>query len=175
VDGIELSRYLEGLTYDIGTTLGSYLLAQQWAVPAPEEPHESPLHHRIHTPTILIVEDDADTRLILSHLLQYHGWLSHTAADGKEALAALEQHRPALILLDLAMPRMDGMEFRAAQRQLSDRRLANVPVVVVTAVHDGPRYKSALHAAAVLVKPIEADRLLAAVETHVRPSSLFQW
>jgi CheY-like chemotaxis protein len=97
----------------------------------------------------------------------------HAASDGVEGLKALREHRPSLILLDLAMPRMNGVQFRTAQRQLPDRRLANVPVVVVSAVHDASRYKAMLNAADVLVKPFEPDRLLQAVESHVRPMSLF--
>jgi len=70
---------------------------------------------------------------------------------------------------------MDGVQFRAAQRQLPDKRLASVPCVVVSAVHDAPEYKTKLNAADVLVKPFEADRLLRAVESHVRPATLFRW
>jgi two-component system, chemotaxis family, chemotaxis protein CheY len=175
VDGIDLTKYLEGLTYEVGTTLGNYLLAQQWAEPADERGPVAilPLNRTIHRPSVLIVEDDADLRQIELQLLDFHGWPAYVASDGIEALKALREHRPSLILLDLAMPRMDGVQFRAAQRQLPDRRLANVPVVVVSAVHDALRYKSVLNAADVLVKPFEPDRLLQAVESHVRPVSLF--
>ena len=175
VDGIDLSRFRQGLTCDAGTIVANYLLAQGWAVPADEPPPDAPAHQRIlHPPRILIVEDDEDTRLILAQLLEHHGWSSWAAADGLEGLAALQQCHPSLILLDLAMPRMDGMAFRAAQRELPDRRLANVPVVVVSAVSDAPSCKSALRAADVLVKPFEADRLLAAVEANMRPVRLFR-
>ena len=175
VDGIDLTKYLEGLTYEIGTTLGNYLLAQQWAEPvADQEPAAIlPLNRTIHRPSVLIIEDDADLREIERQLLEFHGWPAYAAADGIEGLKALRAHRPSLILLDLAMPRMNGVQFRTAQRQLPDRRLANVPVVVVSAVHDAPRYKSTLNAADVLMKPFEPDRLLQAVESHVRPVSLF--
>ena len=80
---------------------------------------------------MLIVEDDADLRDIELQLLKFHGWPVYAASDGVEGLKALREHRPSLILLDLAMPRMNGVQFRTAQRQLPDRRLANVPVVVV--------------------------------------------
>ena len=49
-----------------------------------------------------------------------------------------------------------------------------MPVVVVSAIHDAPAYESALDAADVLVKPFEADRLLKAIESHVRPLKLFR-
>jgi CheY-like chemotaxis protein len=175
VDGINLSKFLQGLTYDVGTTLGNYLLAQGWATPVAAEAPESPASVRtIRRPGVLIVEDDEDMRLILMQLLEYHGWEAFAACDGREGLEALERHRPSLVLLDLAMPRMNGAEFRTAQQQLPDRRLANVPVVVVSAVHDAPAYKSSLNAADVLVKPFEADRLLQAVESHMRSVNLFR-
>ena len=176
VDGIDLTKFLEGLTYDVGTTLGNYLLAQQWAEPASQQEPAAvlPLNRTIARPSVLIVEDDDDMRQILMQLLEFHGWRTHAASDGREALAALEKHRPSLILLDLAMPRMDGVQFRTAQRGLQDKRLASVPVVVVSAVHDAPTYQKKLGAAEVLMKPFDADRLLHAVERNARPVSLFR-
>ena len=175
VDGITLSKFLEGLTYEVGTTLGNYLLAQQWAEPVGEgEPAAVlPLDRTIRRPSVLVVEDDADMRHILQQLLDFHGWTVHAAADGAQGLEALKEHRPSLILLDLMMPRMNGMQFRAAQRELPDRQLASVPVVIVSAMHDAPEYKSSLFAADVLVKPFDADHLLRAVESHARPATLF--
>lgn len=177
VDGIDLSKFLEGLTYDVGTTLGSYLLAQGWAEPTGGDSPVAvlPLNRTIRRPSVLVVEDDEDMRVILKQLLEHHGWNTHTASDGLEGLDLLQKFRPSLILLDLAMPRMNGMEFRTAQRRLPDKRLASVPCVVVSAVHDAPSYKSTLNAADVLVKPFEADRLLKAVASHSRPVSLFRW
>jgi CheY-like chemotaxis protein len=176
VDGIDLTRFLEGLTYEVGTTLGNYLLAQRWAEPVSEESPSAvlPFNRTILRPSILIVEDDEDMRQILMQLLEFHGWPAHAVSDGAQALDALQKHRPSLILLDLAMPRMNGVEFRTAQRRLTDRRLAKVPVVVVSAVHDAPDYKETLEAADVLMKPFDADRLLHAVERYVRPTTLFR-
>ncbi len=177
VDGINLSKFLEGLTYDVGTMLGSYLLAQGWAEPVRDDEPAAilPLNRTVQRPSVLVVEDDEDMRIILKQLLEHHGWSTHTASDGLEGLNLLQKHWPSLILLDLAMPRMNGMEFRAAQRKLADRRLASVPCVVVSAVHDAPSFKSTLNAADVLVKPFEADRLLKSVASHSRPVSLFRW
>lgn len=176
VDGIDLSKFLEGLTYEVGTTLANYLLSQQWAEPASAQAPAAvlPLTRTISRPGILVVEDDHDMQLILLQLLEFHGWSAYAASDGVEGLELLEKHRPSLILLDLAMPRMNGVEFRARQRELSDRRLASVPVIVVSAVADAPDYKETLHAADVLEKPFDADRLLKAVESYVRPGSLFR-
>jgi CheY-like chemotaxis protein len=89
-------------------------------------------------------------------------------------LQALERFQPSLILLDLAMPRMDGMQFREAQRHLANRRLASVPVVVVSARIDAADFQQRLGASDVLVKPFEAERLLAAVQMCARPAALFR-
>jgi CheY-like chemotaxis protein len=141
VDGVDLSKFLEGLRYDVGTTLGNYLLAQRWAEPADDDGPAAilPLNRTIHPAGVLIVEDDEDMRAILTQLLEYHGWNTVSASDGVEGLEALQRHRPSLILLDLAMPRMNGRQFRAAQRKLPDRRLASTPCVIVSACDGGAR------------------------------------
>src|SRR5262249_19103493 len=78
--------------------------------------------------TVLFVDDDDDIRDAVSDLLELGGWTVARAGDGEEALDWLMRNElPALILLDLKMPRCDGYEFRA--RQLADARLAAIPTV----------------------------------------------
>jgi len=170
VDGIELGRFLEGLTYDVGTTIGNYLLSEGWAVLSMDDDAVTPPLGRPRA-SVLIVEDDEDTRVILAQLLEHYGWEPHVASDGVEGLAALQRCRPSLIVLDLGLPRMDGVAFRQAQRQLTDWRLASVPVVVVSAQHDAPEYKQRLHAAEVLTKPFDVEALVRAIRCHARPAS----
>ena len=175
VDGIDISRFIEGCVYDVGTTVANYLLAQGWAVVSSQSDTVLPPPAiASHPQSVLIVEDDEDTRVILAQLLEHYGWEPHVASDGIEGLAALQRCRPSLILLDLALPRMDGVAFRQAQRRLSDDRLATVPVVVVSALHDASEYKQRLHAAEVLTKPFEPDALMRAVQSHARPPNLFR-
>jgi two-component system, chemotaxis family, chemotaxis protein CheY len=163
---------VEGLTYEIGTTLGNYLLSQGWAVLSTDEPAPGlPTRRRLRRPSVLIVEDDEDTRVILAQLLEHHGWEPHVASDGIEGLDALQRCRPSLIVLDIGLPRMDGVAFRQAQRRMTDQRLANVPVIVVSAMHNAQQYKHQLSAAEVFTKPFEADALVRAVENHARPSN----
>ncbi len=173
VDGIELAKFAEGSIYDVGTTVGTYLLSQGWAVlSGDDEGTAGPVNRHLRA-SVLIVEDDEDTRVILAQLLEHHGWEPHVASDGIEGLEALQRCRPSLIVLDLGLPRMDGVAFRQAQWRLADARLASIPVVVVSAQHNAPDYKQRLHAAEVLTKPFEVDALVRAIRNHARPSTPF--
>ena len=85
-------------------------------------------------PTVLIVEDDADTLLMMEFILGSHGYGTMGAPNGRRALEQMRERRPCVVLLDMMMPVMDGWEFR--RRQQDDPALASVPVLAVTAVAD---------------------------------------
>ncbi|MFN0151063.1 MAG: response regulator [bacterium] len=80
---------------------------------------------------VLVVDDEAAMRELLRRALQSEGWAVAEAADGRAALARVAENRPALILLDLMMPNMDGFEFLAHLRKESGWR--SIPVIVITA------------------------------------------
>ena len=80
--------------------------------------------------TILVVEDDATTRSMLRRTLERQGWSVAEAGNGNEGLERVRASRPALVLLDLMMPGMDGFAFLDALREQGD---AALPVVVLTA------------------------------------------
>ena len=80
---------------------------------------------------ILVVEDDANLRELERRTLEKEGWSVTEAENGKVALARLAESRPALILLDLLMPEMDGFEFLDVLRQRPE--WSSIPVVVITA------------------------------------------
>ena len=80
---------------------------------------------------VLVVEDDAAAREILQHTLEKEGWTVTAAENGRVALQRVAEQRPALILLDLMMPEMDGFQFAEALREREDWR--SIPIVVVTA------------------------------------------
>ena len=80
---------------------------------------------------ILVVEDDPATREQLERILKKESWHVLLATNGREALAVVREHAPALVLLDLMMPEMDGFEFLDHFRQ--DARFAHTPVIVLTA------------------------------------------
>ena len=111
-------------------------------------------------PSIMIVEDDRDTREMLGRFLELEGFEVQTAANGQLALDALQQTEPCVILLDLMMPVMNGWQFR--EQQARDPRFSRIPVVVVTAA--GPRDDiPKITADGWLSKPVDFDRLLATI------------
>ena len=119
---------------------------------------------------VLIVEDDADTREMLVTLLQTQGFYAVAAEDGLEALHLLRTVRrrapaaPCLVLLDLSMPRLSGLEFRRAQ--LGDETVAGVPVAVISGAIDAEQRGQALGAVATVPKPIDIDVLLEIVRRY---------
>jgi PAS domain S-box-containing protein len=80
--------------------------------------------------SVLVVEDDAATRETLRRTLEQHGWQVDEAANGRIALDRVAARLPALVLLDLVMPEMDGFEFLEGLRR---RAVPRIPVVVITA------------------------------------------
>ena len=113
---------------------------------------------------ILVVEDDDNSRLMMATLLELKGYPVVTAANGAEALAMARQHRPCLILLDLIMPVMDGLQFRA--EQMADAGLSSIPVVCVSGMHNAAELAREMGAVRLLVKPIAVELVLDAVRPY---------
>lgn len=106
---------------------------------------------------ILVVDDDADLRESLAEVLADEGYDVSCARDGEEALRALAGSPPSAILLDLAMPVMDGWTFR--DRQRGDPRISSIPTVVISAGYADGRGVEGLGADAFLAKPFEVALL----------------
>ncbi|RKH22381.1 response regulator [Corallococcus praedator] len=116
--------------------------------------------------SILVVDDDLDLLRAYKEALELDGHTVVLARDGHEAMRLLNQGlRPALILLDLRMPRMDAWEFRARQR--ADPALASIPVIVLYALDAGADAMSALGVEGFLEKPVDLDVLLRAVAPYL--------
>ena len=116
--------------------------------------------------SILIVDDDRDIRELLALYLRHQGYVVVTARNGYDALTWLQQcgELPELIVLDVMMPVMNGMEFRHAQRQ--DAALAGIPVAVMSAASNVQDYIPLLAADTYFAKPVDFASLLAAVEHY---------
>ncbi len=111
---------------------------------------------------ILVVDDEATARNGLGKLLEQEGYVVDLAGDGVEALASVSDNPPALIISDLKMPNMDGMELL---KQLRERGI-EIPTVVATAFGEVSTAVAAMRAGAedYLTKPIDFDALLLVVE-----------
>ena len=112
------------------------------------------------TPAVLVVDDDYDNREMLSAALADAGYSVVTAENGERALRWLRETTalPSIILLDLMMPVMTGWEFRIEQQ--GDARLAQIPVVMLSA-RPGPQHETfAISADEFIQKPVDVDSLL---------------
>ena len=114
--------------------------------------------------TVLIVEDDADTRDSIVEVLTDRNYRALEASNGVDALDELRgaAPRPCVILLDMMMPVMDGKEFRNVQRV--DEALREIPVVVLSAHADATSLADQMQAAGFLRKPVDLVTLLQTVE-----------
>jgi CheY-like chemotaxis protein len=104
-------------------------------------------------PLVLVVDDAPDARALYGEYLEFCGFRVETAADGEEAVSKARAEWPAVILMDLAMPRLDGWE---AIRQLrADRITADIPIVALSAhaFGDEPDRARAAGADLCLTKP----------------------
>jgi CheY-like chemotaxis protein len=116
---------------------------------------------------ILLVEDDCDVREAMASLFELDGYRVVTACDGDDALERLQRGlEPCLILLDLMMPRKDGLQFRAELVKYPD--LASIPTIAYSGYTDLKGRARALGIETFVPKPVDFDTLLDLVEGHCR-------
>ena len=123
-------------------------------------------------PCILIADDNPVNVDIFQACLAYHGYTILTAMDGEEALAVAREQQPDLILLDVMMPKMDGIE---VCRQLkSDAALSFIPIIMVTSMVDTEDIVAGLEAGAdeYIAKPVDQVALAARVKSMLRIKTL---
>lgn len=118
------------------------------------------------TGKILVIEDNRDSRDILSKLLRMSGYDVISASDGETGFAAAMTSQPDLIITDVNMPKMDGIEF--VRKIRADGSLARTPVMVVTAFGSSVA-REALEAGAdaSAEKPFDFDKFLSQVESLI--------
>jgi CheY-like chemotaxis protein len=115
-------------------------------------------------PSILVVDDDAATRGVVTDMLAVHGYDVIAAANGQEALSWLDAIRPDAILLDLVMPVMDGFEFLRVHFQHPQRRA--IPVIVLSGVSRNDHRWVQVPSVRVVSKPFTEAQLVAAIEAE---------
>ncbi|HZG52621.1 MAG TPA: response regulator [Pyrinomonadaceae bacterium] len=119
--------------------------------------------------TILIAEDDEDNRFSLGILLEMRGYRVLTAADGHEAISIAEREHPDLILMDLRMPKLNGLAATRQLRQHTDAHVRRTPILALSA-YDPAQHRAVAIAAGCndyVTKPIDYDRLENLIETFL--------
>ena len=116
--------------------------------------------HDVQTCRVLVVDDDEVILAAVSGILGQEGYRVETATNGSEALEAIERTHPALVLLDMRMPILDGWAFARVLRE----RDIDIRIVVMTAAQDARRWAEEIGANAFLAKPFDLDDLIAIVE-----------
>ncbi len=114
-------------------------------------------------PLIMVVDDSITVRKVTERFLQRNGMRSVTARDGLDAISILQDNKPALILLDIEMPRMDGYEFATHVR--NDARFSDVPIIMITS-RVGDKHRARAIEIGVndyLGKPYQDSKLLEAI------------
>ena len=117
--------------------------------------------------TVLIVDDNRDFGRSVAELLELEGFRAILAGDGREALAVLEGVRPQVMLIDLFMPGMNGVELMKVVK--NDARWASIPRVVMTAAND--RMIGVKEDLPVLYKPVDPDELVTLMRKYALRSA----
>ncbi len=129
----------------------------------PHHNSESEVADAARGATILVVEDDASVREMLTRLLDQEGYCPIAATQGIDALDYLATHpRPACILLDVDMPVMNGWAFRRVQQ--GQPALADIPVVILSALPHTATIAAQLDVPDYLHKPFAVERLRALLQ-----------
>jgi DNA-binding response OmpR family regulator len=111
---------------------------------------------------ILVVDDDPEILAMLRDFLESEGLAVRTASNGAEALDALIQITPSLILLDMRMPVLDGWGFAKEYRE----RHHTYPIVVMTAAESARRWAEEIGATSYIAKPFDVNELLQTIDRH---------
>src|SRR5439155_10483181 len=142
------------------------------ALPYPQTPTaDTPRRRRLDQRSIVIVEDNDDTREVMKYMLEAEGALVVTAATGEEGVTCAKTERPHIVLCDIGLPDIDGLE--VARRLRRHAGLARTRLIALTGYGQPEDIRGALGAGfdAHLTKPINLDQLL---ELMSRPAEAWE-
>jgi chemosensory pili system protein ChpA (sensor histidine kinase/response regulator) len=114
---------------------------------------------------VLLVEDDAAIRSLMTLVLESEGFTVRSASDGLDALELIQRFRPAALVVDLDMPRMNGFDLIGACR--ADDQTRDLPIVAMSAIYGGGHVES-VQVRAFLPKPFDVDTLVATLRDTLR-------
>ena len=118
---------------------------------------------------VLIVDDQFGIRILLNEVLQKEGYDTYQAANGLQALEVLNDHVPDLVLLDMKIPGMDGIEILKRMKAVEP----DIKVIIMTAYGELDMIQEAMDLGAIthFAKPFDIDDIRKAVEKHIITSS----
>jgi DNA-binding response OmpR family regulator len=121
---------------------------------------------------ILVVEDDPAVRELFQDVLETENYSVHMATDGEQALAQTRSLNPDLILLDIRMPKLDGVSFCKAIRD--DKQTQDIPIIFITAYNSLERREEAIAAGGddFLGKPFKTDELIIRIRAMLNARSI---
>ncbi|HEX6246093.1 MAG TPA: response regulator, partial [Polyangiales bacterium] len=130
-----------------------------------------PSANKLQQPSVLVVDDSLSVRRSMEQLLSDSGYEVRLARDGLEAVAMIEARKPDLLLVDLEMPRMNGMELTAHVRNRAETR--GQPVIMITSRSTEKHRKQAETAGVshYMTKPFTDDVLLAQMDSLLKRSA----
>ncbi|HEX8979599.1 MAG TPA: Hpt domain-containing protein [Parasulfuritortus sp.] len=148
----------------VSLILNPFALVEQAPAVAMQVTQEAMAEER--APLVLVVDDSLTVRKITGRLLQREGYRMTTAKDGVEALEALQDELPAVMLLDIEMPRMDG--FEVARHVRADRRTHGLPIIMITSRTADKHREHALELGVndYMGKPYQEEELLSAIARY---------
>lgn len=125
-------------------------------------------------PKILVIDDDEDSAVLVTRMLQLHDFRAVTISDSARALKAVDDEHPDLVLLDLVMPRIGGAEILESIRKKYTR--VELPVVMLTAMDDSSSMANcfSLGANDYLAKPIDSVVAIARISTQLEVAQLYR-
>lgn len=121
-----------------------------------------------HKQTILVVDDEQDLLDLIEYNLQKEGFNVLKASDGQEGIKVAREQNPSLVLLDIMMPKMDGME--VVERMRSDKDLKHIPIIFLTARGDEKTEVEGLDKGGddYITKPISTTKLISRIKAVLR-------
>ncbi len=125
---------------------------------------------------ILIVDDAKTTHVVLARLLKSHGYETLAAFDGESGIALAKEYRPALILMDVLMPGINGFQATRKLRRDGDPDVANIPIVIMSGSEQATEqfWSMKIGANGFLPKPFDEESVLDGVEQLLYPRAVQQ-
>lgn len=116
-------------------------------------------------PTILIVDDEKANVFLLTEILKLYNYKVISAHDGGEALEKISSQRPDMVLLDIMMPVMDGME--VLEKVRNNNEIKNTPIIMISARNEPEDISNALNKGAddYITKPVTSSKIMGRIKT----------